>query len=108
MAQYIYKIQLVRPELLSEGPTEEEAQILEDHASYISELTKQSKVLLAGRTQITESEAYGIVIISTPTESEAIEIMNNDPAVLHKVMRADFSPYNIAYISASIHEHVTN
>ncbi len=105
MSQFIYKIQLVRPELLAEGPTDKESQILQNHAAYIADLTKQSKVLLAGRTQTEDPNAFGIVIISVATESEAIEIMNNDPAVKHNVMTAEFFPYNIAFLSEHIQAH---
>lgn len=99
MQQYIYRIQLLRPQILTDGPTERESEILEDHAAYLSELTEQSKVLLAGRTQTVDPDAFGIVILSVSSEDEAINIMNNDPAVKYKVMKNEIFPFKIAFLS---------
>lgn len=100
--QYIYRINLNRPELLTDGPTVEEAKILQDHVSYLERLAAESKVLLAGRTQIASSDAYGIVILSASSETDALDIMNNDPVVKHRVMQAEIHPYKIAVVSDSI------
>ena len=106
MSQYIYRIQLIRPEILTDGPNDKESAILQDHASYIDHLTQQSKVLLAGRTQTNDADAFGIVILRATSDEEAIEIMQQDPAVQHKVMRAEIFPFKTAFLSRGIHEHV--
>ena len=103
--QYIYKIRLVRPELLTDGPTAQEAEALQGHAAYLAALAAEDKVLLAGRTQIEDAEAFGIVILSVTSEQEAETIMNNDPAVLHGVMNASLFPYQIAFMSPNIAAH---
>lgn len=94
--QYIYKLQLTRSDLLTDGPTEQEAAIFEEHVSYLEALAEQSKVLLAGRTQTDEPSGFGIIILNTDTEGEAMNIVRNDPAVKHGVMQAEFFPYRIA------------
>jgi uncharacterized protein YciI len=100
--QYIYKIQPNRPELLVEGPTASEAKIIADHASYIESLVKTADVLLAGRTQTTDPSSFGIVIVSASSEIEARAIMNNDPVVKANLMKAEFFPYKIAFLSEAI------
>ena len=106
MSEYIYKIQLIRPEVLSEGPTEEEAKILKDHAEYVDQLTQESKALLAGRTQNIDATAFGIVILSVESEEEAKHLMDNDPAVKYGVMNAELYPYKIAFLSSDVDKHV--
>ena len=105
-SQYLYRVQLNRPEILSEGPTEQEAEVLQAHASYVDELANQSKVLLAGRTQAATPEAFGIVIIAATTEADAQAIMRNDPAVMHGVMRGELFPYQIAFMAPDIQQHL--
>ena len=41
MSQYIYRIRPTRPEMLSEGPTEDEAEIVSAHAAYLEALAAQ-------------------------------------------------------------------
>ncbi len=102
MNQYIYRIQLNRPALLVDGPNKEEAAALQDHVAYLEALATKGIVLLAGRTQTDDPDGYGIVILQASTNERANEIMNNDPAVKHNVMRAKIHPYKIAVLSESI------
>jgi uncharacterized protein YciI len=96
MAQYLYRIQPTRPEMLSEGPTPEEAEIVSQHFAYLQDLAGQGVVILAGRTLNTDPSSFGIVIFQTETEDTAHAIMENDPAVRRGVMCADLFPYRIA------------
>ena len=61
---YIYKIQAVRQEMVSEGRTPEEDHIVGEHFSYLERLTKQGVVLLAGRTLTDDYAGFGIIIFS--------------------------------------------
>ncbi|WP_143128251.1 YciI family protein [Psychrobacillus sp. OK032] len=38
----------------------------------------------------------GIVILEVDTEEEAVELMNNDPAVKEGIMEAQLFPYRVA------------
>lgn len=102
--EYIYRQKLNRPALLTEGPTEEEEEegVLAQHGSYLQSLAKNGEVLLAGRTQIDTEEAYGIVIIAETSAQAAEQIMLNDPAVHHGVMRTGLHPYKIAVLADEI------
>ncbi len=101
MNQYLYKIQLNRIEILSEGPSDDEARFLSQHAAYVSRLADEGVVLLAGRTQTADSNGFGIVIFVADSEEAAQQIVADDPAVKNQVMRAELFPYRIAYTSLS-------
>ena len=94
--EYLYRIQPTRPEMLAEGPTPEEERIVGEHFAYLSELTEQGVVILAGRTLNTDESSFGIVIFRASSEEAAREVMKNDPAVSKGVMKAVFFPYRIA------------
>jgi uncharacterized protein YciI len=100
--QYIYKLQPTRPEMLTQGPTDAESEALQGHVAYLTRLSEESAVLLAGRTQTTDESTFGLVILKAESESEARDIMKNDPAVKHGVMSAELFPYQISMLSSSI------
>ena len=96
VSQYLYKIQPTRPDMLSEGATDEESEITSQHYYYLKNLRDEGVVVLAGRTLNTDPSSFGIVIINADSEQAAREIMENDPAVSSGVMRAEFFPYRVA------------
>lgn len=98
MQQWLYRIQPVRPEMLTDGPTSEEAQITEQHFEYLQELMGQGIVILAGRTQTTGYSSFGIIIFKAENEAAARSIMHNDPAVRQRQFRAELFPYRIALL----------
>ena len=55
---------------------------------------------MAGRTLNNDETAFGIVVFRAPSEAEALETMQSDPAVAAGVMRAELFPYRIALLSA--------
>jgi uncharacterized protein len=93
---FLYKIQPIRPEMLIDGSTTEEEEIIELHFAYLQRLTKAGIVLLAGRTLNTDPSSFGIIIFKAASEQDARQIMHNDPAVKRHVMRADLYPFRIA------------
>ncbi len=96
---YLYRIQPTRLEMLSEGPSAQEAEIITKHFDYLSDLALRGVVILAGRTLNVDEDSFGIVIFRAKTEESAREVMNNDPAVQHGVMHAKLYPYRIAVIA---------
>ena len=99
VTHYLYRIQPSRPEMLTHGPTPEEAEIVSQHFVYLKQLTEQGVVVLAGRTLNTDERSFGIVIVRADSEEAARTVMQNDPAVKHQVMRAELYPYRIAFIA---------
>ena len=94
--QWLYRIQPVRPAMLTDGPTPEEAEIVSQHFAYLNNLTEQGVVLLAGRTQTTDYASFGLIIFYAEHEAAAWKIVQDDPAIQNRVMRAELYPYRIA------------
>lgn len=94
--QYLYKINPVRPAMLTDGPTPEEAETVSAHFAYLQVLTQTGTVILAGRTLNTDYSSFGIVIFVAESDEAAQQIMLNDPAVIKRVMRGEVYPYRIA------------
>ena len=90
---FLYKIQPVRPSMLTEGSTDTESKTVSEHFDYLKELTDKGTVVLAGRTQNRDYSSFGIVIFNAESEEKARDIMNNDPAVRNRVFRAELFPY---------------
>jgi uncharacterized protein YciI len=99
VTHYLYRIQPVRLEMLTHGPTTEEAEIVTQHFAYLTRLAEQGVVVLAGRTLNTDEKSFGIVIMRAASEDAARDVMQNDPAVKHQVMRAELYPYRIALMA---------
>jgi len=96
MAQYLYRLSLKRPALLTEGPTAAEQATLGRHLAYLEELKSRGSLILAGRTLTTGPETFGIAIYEAADDTEARAIMNADPAVADGVMTAELFPYRVA------------
>jgi uncharacterized protein YciI len=94
--QFLYQLKLI-PSLLNEDKwTEKEHAIVQHHFEVLQKLQLEGKLILAGRTLNTDP--IGIVILEVDNEEEAIELMNNDPAVKEGIMEANLFPYRVALI----------
>jgi hypothetical protein len=60
VTHYLYRIQPTRLEMLTHGPTAEEAEIGTQHFAYLQRLTEEGGVL-AGRTLNTDERSFGAV-----------------------------------------------
>ena len=96
---YLYKIQPTRLEMLAKGPTQKEAEIVSQHFAYLRDLTEKGVVILAGRTLNTDESSFGIVIFKADSQAAAQAIVDDDPAVKNRVMRAELYPYRIALMA---------
>lgn len=97
--QFLYRIQPTRLEMLTEGPTPREREIVSAHFDYLSNLREQGILILAGRTLNTDHSSFGIAIFNAESEEDARQIVENDPAVVEKVMKAQLFPYRVALIA---------
>ena len=86
--------------MLSEGPTDRESEVVGEHFAYLQRLVEEGTVLMAGRTLTTDEHAFGIVVFVAESESAALAVMQNDPAVQHHVMRGELFPYRVALWSS--------
>ncbi len=94
--EFLYVIRARRLQMVTEAPTLEEEEILSRHVAYLEDLTEEGIVVLYGRTQNRDESTFGIVVFRARDESEARQIMANDPAVQEGIMQAELYPYRIA------------
>ena len=102
---YLYRIQPTRREMLTEGPTIDEEQVIDAHFEFLQKLTGQGIVLLAGRTLNNDPSSFGIIILQAESEKAARQLMLSDPAVSNGVMRAELFPFRIALCSNAIRKN---
>lgn len=96
MLQFLYRLEPARIEMVTVGPTPEEAVIVSQHFAYLEALTQQGVMLLVGRTQDNSPDTIGLAIFQAESAAQARTIMDNDPAVKNGVMRAKLFPFKIA------------
>lgn len=98
--KFCYLLRLFPDYFELDGWTEEATQAVEKHFQYLKKLTEEGILILAGRTlnePMTE-EDFGIAILETSTRREAQDIMDNDPAILARVMYARFYDFSLALL----------
>ncbi|MCC7365081.1 MAG: hypothetical protein IT303_11980 [Dehalococcoidia bacterium] len=100
MEQFLYVLEVTRPAMLTDGPTEAEQAALAEHAAYLQERSDEGTLVLAGRSQSNGPETRGIAIFFAEDEAAAKAIMDADPAVTNHVMTASLYPYRVAFGNA--------
>jgi uncharacterized protein len=95
MPQYLYRTQLVRPDMAL-NPTPEEQAIVSEHFDYLVSLMDSGRLILAGRTQT--DAPFGITILQVDSEDAAHDIMRNDPTIKKGLFSAELFPYRVALI----------
>jgi uncharacterized protein len=95
--RFIYFMRAKRLEMLTTGPTEEEARILGEHSDYLQQHAAEGTVMLAGRTTNNDENTVGIVIVNAADETTARAIMESDPFVKSGLMNATLFPFRVAY-----------
>jgi hypothetical protein len=59
MQEFLYRLQLVRRDLLRTGPTDSEQAVVAEHFAYLQGLHAQGVIILVGRTLNTDDSAMG-------------------------------------------------
>jgi uncharacterized protein len=95
MQEFLYRLQLVRGDLLVTGPTAAEQAVVAEHFKYLQNLHAQGVVILVGRTLNTDENAMGLAVFRAETEDIARQIMNGDPAVKKSLMTATLYPFKV-------------
>jgi len=94
--EFLYKLQLVRADMLRTGPTDVEQAVVAEHFAYLQELTEKGVIILVGRTLTTDENTMGLAVFRAESENAARQIMNGDPAVRKGVMTATLYPFKVA------------
>ena len=96
MKQFLYRLTPARVEMVTVGPTPEEAALVGEHFAYLESLTERGVMILVGRTQDNSPDTIGLAIFQAASDEDARAIMENDPAVKNGVMLARLFPFKIA------------
>ncbi len=95
MQEFLYRLQLVRGDMLRSGPTDSEQAVVAEHFAYLQNLAAQGLIILVGRTLTTDENTMGITVFRAEAEDAARKIMNSDPAVREGVMTATLYPFKV-------------
>jgi uncharacterized protein len=95
MQEFLYKLQLVRGDMLRTGPTPQEQAVVAEHFAYLQDLAVKGVMILVGRTLTTDENTMGLAIFRAESEDAARQIMNGDPAVKKGVMHATLYPFKV-------------
>ena len=71
MNQFLYLLKPARLGMVTEGPTQEEAETVSRHFAYLSDLTDKGVMILVGRTQNNDEATIGIAIFEAEDETAA-------------------------------------
>lgn len=97
LRQFIYFLRPKRLEMLTKGPTAEEARVQTEHGNYLEGLAAQGVVMLAGGTSNNDETTVEIVVLTVRDEAAAQEVMAHDPFVKSSLMTATLFPFRVAY-----------
>ncbi len=99
LESFLYVLRPRRPDMLSTGHTEEEMQVIGRHANYLRDLTDQKIVVLAGHTENSGDDTFGLVVLYADSRESAAQIMGDDPAVKEDVLTAELHDFSIAMLA---------
>jgi uncharacterized protein len=92
---YMYTLELLRPEIKTEGPTEAEAATVKRHWAHLQDLLTSGKLIFAGRTLSTDENGFASVIFRADSEEEARNIMDRDPGLREGLFSGHLYPYQV-------------
>lgn len=96
MPEFLIILRPARVEMLTEGPTEREVDVVGRHFAYMKALTERGVAVLVGRTSEDDASTIGICVFRAENTAEAVTIMEQDPAVAEGVMTGEVRPFRIA------------
>lgn len=105
---YLYRIEPTRPEMLTEGGTAEEDQIMGEHFAYLKEKTADGTIFLAGPSFRADGSGMGITIFQAASDDEAAAFMNGDPAVQKGVMKAEWLHFRLSLLGNIDPVHISH
>ena len=97
---YLYTLELIRPAIKTEGPTEAEAAIVKRHWMHLQDLATKEQLIFAGRTLSIDEGGFASVVFRARSEGEARAVMERDPGIREKLFRGHLYPYQVLLIGS--------
>jgi uncharacterized protein YciI len=100
MKQFMYILHLTPHYMQLSNWGEESNATIGNHFNYLKDLHAKGVMKMVGRTDLSieDNDNHGIAIFVAENEDAALEIMNNDPAVVNGLMTAKLYPFSIALL----------
>jgi uncharacterized protein YciI len=95
MSYFVYKLVPPRPTFGVGDMTEPEADIMGDHAAYWSQHLADGTVIVFGPVADPAGN-WGLAVIETDTEADALALRDADPAVTSGLATAEIYPMPVA------------
>jgi uncharacterized protein YciI len=95
---YMYTLELLRPAIKTEGPTEAEAATVQRHWAHLQDLLASGRLVFAGRTLSINENGFASVVFRANSEEEARAIMDRDPGTREGVFRGHLYPYQVLLV----------
>jgi uncharacterized protein YciI len=93
--EFMYFLTLI--DRLKTGPwAEEDEAVIGRHFNHLVSLQEKGKLAFAGRTQVEDDKTVGLVLLFADSLEEAIEMMNQDPAIKENIMTGEIAPFATA------------
>jgi uncharacterized protein YciI len=100
-SQFLCTLRPTRLAMLTEGPTDAETDTIDRHFAYLSGLADRGILVLAGRTLDANEQSRGIAIFNADDEDHARRLVEEDPAIVDRVMVATIQPFRVAIRGAA-------
>lgn len=94
MESYVYLLRPLRGDLIRTMTAAEE-EILGRHFDYLEARLRAGSLVLAGPCL---DGAFGIVVFTAPSESDARLAMEGDPAIAEGVMTGELHPFRVSLL----------
>jgi uncharacterized protein YciI len=94
MNQYVYTVQIVRRGMFAHI-TQAEQSGLDSHQRYLDDLLAQGTLLFSGATP-QDDDYLELVVFQAQDDAAASTIVEHDPAVQQRIVRACLYPYRVA------------
>ena len=95
---YLYRIEPTRPEMLTEGPTDEETAVMEVHYAHLKANVEAGRIFLAGPSFRPDGSGYGITLFEATDLTDAEAFAASDPAVRAGVVRAEVLQFRMSLL----------
>jgi len=95
MKQYLYTVEATRLAMLTQ-PNAEEKKVLPTHSAYVHSMLDNQIAIFVGAAQARDNQHFGIVIFEAEDDTAANAILQNDPAVKHRIMRGCLYPFRMS------------
>ncbi|MGE5225099.1 MAG: YciI family protein [Omnitrophica WOR_2 bacterium] len=101
---FMYTLDLLRPAIKIEGPTETEAASVKRHWAHLQDLATKGQLIFAGRTLSIDDDGFASVIFRASSEDEARAVMERDPGIRENLFRGHLFPYQVLLMGTWVPE----